>query len=103
MVICMQGDDLVLQISLEENPLNEWEFCLMSGSDLQYMENMYPLLPLQPSAFGCCIEMASVNCCMFVNPRLLMKDVSIQHLSMSETNSIHFSSTKKILFSIINH
>lgn len=83
--------------------LNEWEFHLMSGPDLQYMENMNPLLPLQPSAFGCCLETASANCCMFADPRLLMEDVILQHLSMSETNSIHFYSITKIFFSIIIH
>lgn len=69
----------------------------MSGSDLQYIENMHPLLPIQPSAFSC-LEMASVNCCILANPRILMEDMSFQHLSMSETNSIHFYSTKKIFF-----
>lgn len=78
--------------------LNEWEFCLMSGLDLQYMKNMHPLLPLQPSAFGRCLEMASVNCCMFANPRLLMEDVTLQHLSMSEANSILLLYQENIFF-----
>ena len=56
--------------------LNEWKFCLIARSDLQYVENTHPLLPLQRSASGHCLETASMNCGMFADSRLLMENVS---------------------------